>query len=71
MDESHLFGVACIVGIILYWYFIPYQCFLALQSSNNLLGLVIANTLLVIATGIIGAVLTIVLGIIVLAILTD
>jgi len=52
--SGRLLGLLLVAGFVLYWYFLPYQAFLGLIGAGNMWGPIIANTLALCVTGIIG-----------------
>ena len=49
----------CFSGIFLYWYFIPYQLWLALTAAGNNAGLIVAFVIALVVTGFVGLFLSI------------
>jgi len=66
----------CLLGICAYWYFLPYQAYLtwtdllfhysglATMGSANAMQLILGNTVVLVVTFLVGAVVTVVLGIV-------
>lgn len=55
---SKLVGMLCFAGIVAYWYFLPYQSYLALNNARNILGPVAANLAVLIILAIVGVPIT-------------
>jgi hypothetical protein len=57
-----LVGLLCFLGIIAYWYFLPYRFWLGLISPSSTLGAILGNFLILIITMFVGILVTVVLG---------
>jgi hypothetical protein len=68
---STIIAILCFLGIVAYWYFLPYQFYLGLISAGSSWGLIITDLVLLVTTIIIGIPITIVLFIVMLAELED
>lgn len=60
---SKLVGLLCFAGIVAYWFFLPYQSYLALNNAGNLLGPIVANLLMFGLLVLVGLGVTTILGI--------
>lgn len=49
-----LCGIGCLLGIVAYWFFLPYQAYLGLVGAGSLLGPIIANLAALVLLTIIG-----------------
>jgi hypothetical protein len=68
---SIIIAIMCFLGIIAYWYFLPYQFYLGLINAGSSWGLIIANLVLFVITIIIGLPITVILFILMLIVLED
>lgn len=49
-----LCGLGCLLGIVAYWYFLPYQAYLGLVGAGSLLGPILANIVALVLLTLIG-----------------
>jgi len=62
-----LVGLLCFLGIVSYWYFLPYQFWLRLVGAGSLWGPILGNLIMFLITTLIGIPLTVFLGVVGLA----
>lgn len=59
---SKLLGLLCFAGIVAYWYFLPYQSYLALMNAGNLIGPIVGSLIIFIVLTLVGIIVTIILA---------
>jgi hypothetical protein len=68
---SIILSILCFLGIVAYWYFLPYHFYIGLIDASSSLGAILANLVLLIITVIVGIPITIILFMLMLIILGD
>jgi hypothetical protein len=64
-----LLGILCYLGIVAYWYFVPYQVYLGLINTTKV-WTGVGDTVILVVSIIIGIVITILVGVVGIALLT-